>query len=239
MAQYSGSSVPHPTGTTRDSNAGNSPPSRVNTTPSASTRHASLGSSRSPSTISAGTTLRSWVSSVMLCVDLADPTASAADPPASPTWTRDRPPQAVHPLQGGQQLMGGLRRTSVAAGVLRQVINDPERIQRCLRRRNTRPSSRSSRSVSCSSTSRLDESRYAACAASRPEAEREGGDALQLGEDRDAEAVEAGGAAGSVEELKAQLAEVRKENRELARANQILQDAAAFFGAALDRRSQK
>ena len=46
-------------------------------------------------------------------------------------------------------------------------------------------------------------------------------------------------AAGSVEELKAQLAEVRKENRELARANQILQDAATFFGAALDRRSRK
>jgi transposase len=46
-------------------------------------------------------------------------------------------------------------------------------------------------------------------------------------------------AAGSVEELKAQLAEVRKENRELVRANQILQDAAAFFGAALDRRSKK
>ena len=46
-------------------------------------------------------------------------------------------------------------------------------------------------------------------------------------------------AAGSVEDLKAQLAEVRKENRELARANQILQDAATFFGAALDRRSRK
>ncbi len=46
-------------------------------------------------------------------------------------------------------------------------------------------------------------------------------------------------AAGSVEELKAQLAEVRKENRELARANQILQDAAVFFGAALDRQSKK
>ena len=46
-------------------------------------------------------------------------------------------------------------------------------------------------------------------------------------------------AAGSIEELKAQLAEVRKENRELVRANQILQDAAAFFGAALDRRSKK
>jgi transposase len=46
-------------------------------------------------------------------------------------------------------------------------------------------------------------------------------------------------ASGSVEDLKAQLAQVRKENRELARANQILQDAATFFGAALDRRSQK
>ena len=33
--------------------------------------------------------------------------------------------------------------------------------------------------------------------------------------------------------------QLRKENRELARANQILQDAATFFGAALDRRSKK
>jgi transposase-like protein len=39
-------------------------------------------------------------------------------------------------------------------------------------------------------------------------------------------------AAGSVEELKAQSAEIR----ELTRANQILYDAAVFFGAALDRR---
>jgi transposase-like protein len=45
--------------------------------------------------------------------------------------------------------------------------------------------------------------------------------------------------AGSVEKLKTQFAAVRKENRELARVNQILQDAATFFGAALDRQSQK
>jgi transposase len=37
--------------------------------------------------------------------------------------------------------------------------------------------------------------------------------------------------AGSVEELRAQNAALRKENRELARANAILSDAAAFFGA--------
>ena len=40
---------------------------------------------------------------------------------------------------------------------------------------------------------------------------------------------------GSTEELRAQVQALRKENRELARANAILQDAAAFFGAALDR----
>ena len=40
---------------------------------------------------------------------------------------------------------------------------------------------------------------------------------------------------GSVEELRAMNAALRKENRELARANAILSDAAAFFGAALDR----
>ena len=42
---------------------------------------------------------------------------------------------------------------------------------------------------------------------------------------------------GSVEELRAQVQALRKENRELSRANAILQDAAAFFGAALDRQS--
>ena len=40
---------------------------------------------------------------------------------------------------------------------------------------------------------------------------------------------------GSVEELRAQITALKKENRELARANAILSDAAAFFGAALDR----
>jgi transposase len=40
---------------------------------------------------------------------------------------------------------------------------------------------------------------------------------------------------GSLEELRAQNAALRRENRELARANAILSDAAAFFGAALDR----
>jgi transposase len=46
-------------------------------------------------------------------------------------------------------------------------------------------------------------------------------------------------APGSVEELRAQVAALRKENRELARANDILQAAASFFGAALDRQSRK
>jgi transposase len=46
-------------------------------------------------------------------------------------------------------------------------------------------------------------------------------------------------APGSVEELRAQVAALKKENRELARANSILQDAAAFFGAALDRQSKR
>ena len=40
---------------------------------------------------------------------------------------------------------------------------------------------------------------------------------------------------GSLEELRAQITTLRKENRELSRANAILSDAAAFFGAALDR----
>ena len=40
---------------------------------------------------------------------------------------------------------------------------------------------------------------------------------------------------GSVEELRAQNAALRKENRKLARANAIVSEAAAYFGAALDR----
>ena len=44
---------------------------------------------------------------------------------------------------------------------------------------------------------------------------------------------------GPVEELRAQVAAVRKENRELARANAISQDAASFFGAVLDRQSKR
>ena len=44
--------------------------------------------------------------------------------------------------------------------------------------------------------------------------------------------------AGSADELRAQNAALRKENRELARANAILSDAAAFFGAALDRQKR-
>jgi transposase len=45
--------------------------------------------------------------------------------------------------------------------------------------------------------------------------------------------------AGSVEELRAQNAALRKENRELARANEILQAAASLVGAALDRQSKR
>jgi transposase len=46
-------------------------------------------------------------------------------------------------------------------------------------------------------------------------------------------------AAGSMEELRAQVQALKRENRELARANSILQDAASFFGAALDRQSRR
>ena len=43
---------------------------------------------------------------------------------------------------------------------------------------------------------------------------------------------------GSVEELRAQVTALRKENRELTRANGILKAAAGFFGAELDRQSR-
>jgi transposase len=44
---------------------------------------------------------------------------------------------------------------------------------------------------------------------------------------------------GSVEQLQAENAALRKEVRELARTNDILQSAASFFGAVLDRQSKK
>lgn len=46
-------------------------------------------------------------------------------------------------------------------------------------------------------------------------------------------------APGSVENLRAQVQALKRENRELVRANAILQDAAVFFGAALDRQSKR
>ena len=50
---------------------------------------------------------------------------------------------------------------------------------------------------------------------------------------------DAAAAPGSVEELRTANAALRKENRELARANDILQAAASFFGAELDRQSKR
>ena len=47
------------------------------------------------------------------------------------------------------------------------------------------------------------------------------------------------GQSGTVEELRAQVSALRKENRELARANDILKAASAFFGAELDRQSRR
>jgi transposase len=44
---------------------------------------------------------------------------------------------------------------------------------------------------------------------------------------------------GTVDGLREQVLLLKRENRELVRANTILQDAATFFGAALDRQSRK
>jgi transposase len=51
--------------------------------------------------------------------------------------------------------------------------------------------------------------------------------------------IQMGVRAGMTESEREELATLRKENRELKRANAILQSASAFFGAELDRRSQK
>lgn len=50
---------------------------------------------------------------------------------------------------------------------------------------------------------------------------------------------DAGTRGGVTTEQLAELKELRKEVRELRRANAILQSASAFFGAELDRRSTK
>jgi transposase-like protein len=51
--------------------------------------------------------------------------------------------------------------------------------------------------------------------------------------------VDAGTKGGLTTEERAELVELRKKNRELERANDILQAAASFFGAELDRRHKK
>ena len=51
--------------------------------------------------------------------------------------------------------------------------------------------------------------------------------------------VEEGHRSGMTETEVAELKELRKENRELRRANDILQAAASFFGAELDRRPNR
>lgn len=51
--------------------------------------------------------------------------------------------------------------------------------------------------------------------------------------------LEAGVRAGMTDAERDEVVALRKENRELKRANAILQAASAFFGAELDRRSQK
>lgn len=51
--------------------------------------------------------------------------------------------------------------------------------------------------------------------------------------------IEMGTRAGMTDAEREELTSLRKENRELKRANAILQSASAFFGAELDRRSTK
>lgn len=84
-----------------------------------------------------------------------------------------------------------------------------------------------------------EESRYSACARLAPKLNVKAVTLYNWVKKATPRPLKPAASAGSVEELKAQLAEVRKENRELTRANQILQDAAVFFGAALDRQSKK
>jgi transposase len=51
--------------------------------------------------------------------------------------------------------------------------------------------------------------------------------------------IDAGDKAGLTSEERARMRELEAENRELRRTNEILQAAASFFGAELDRRSKR
>ena len=51
--------------------------------------------------------------------------------------------------------------------------------------------------------------------------------------------IDGGARAGATSEQEAEMKRLRKENFELRRANDILQAAASFFGAELDRRSKR
>ena len=51
--------------------------------------------------------------------------------------------------------------------------------------------------------------------------------------------IDRGARAGLTTEERRRIVELERENRELRRANEILKSAAIFFGAELDRRSQK
>ena len=51
--------------------------------------------------------------------------------------------------------------------------------------------------------------------------------------------IDDGTRAGATSEQEAEMKRLRKENFELRRANEILQAAASFFGAELDRRSKR
>ena len=51
--------------------------------------------------------------------------------------------------------------------------------------------------------------------------------------------IDAGDKAGLTSEDRARMRELEAENRELRRTNEILQAAASFFGAELDRRSKR
>lgn len=85
----------------------------------------------------------------------------------------------------------------------------------------------------------VDESRSAACERLGPKLSVKPATLYNWVKSAAAPAAKRPASPGSVEELRAQLVALRKENRELARANAILRDAAVFFGAALDRQSKR
>jgi hypothetical protein len=117
--------------------------------------------------------------------------------------------------------------------------DDPGRITRCVCARSTPSSSRSRRGAVRVRRDRSGGVAFGCGRAGRSEVEREAADVDELGQGDRADSATAGSFGLDGGAARSGRGAAQGENRELARANAILQDAASFFGAVLDRQSSR